>query len=194
MKYDELDTAIKVVIFTIISRMINSTMTALSKQFSPSFSSQSQQKMSATERLASNPRRTRSRQSTSKSINLTPQALPTNLQFLLRFQQATSVVTFGLVGIALAVYGWTVYTPRVWSQEFKQLKTLQVHERQLVATNEMLKNQLAKQAEKPNSGLIRPTPHYNVFLPSGKEMATPDQQSSANQPSKLILGNQPLAY
>ena len=91
------------------------------------------------------------------------------------------------------MYGWTVYTPRAWSQEFKKLRTLQSHERQLVSTNEMLKNQLAKQAEKPNSGLIRPNPNYNVFLPSSKAMAPATEKLSEN-PSAKIVSTEPIAY
>jgi hypothetical protein len=92
------------------------------------------------------------------------------------------------------VYGWTVYTPRALSQEFKKLRTLQSHERQLVSTNEMLKNQLAKQAEKPNSGLIRPNPNYNVFLPSSQAMTPIIQKTSDNPSSKLMIGTEPIAY
>jgi hypothetical protein len=168
-------------------------MTALPKDFSRSLPSPSRNKSSANQRLASN-RRNRSQAPKSAPINLNQQPLPTGLQFLLRFQQATSVVSLGLVGVALAVYGWTVYTPRAWSHEFKKLRTLQSHERQLVSTNEMLKNQLARQAEKPNSGLIRPNPNYNVFLPSSKEMVVPSQKRSASPSSPVIVGTDPLAY
>ena len=167
-------------------------MTALPKEFSRSLPSQSRNPSKNKPRSAS--RRNRSQAPKTEPIDLTQQPLPTGLQFLLRFQQATSIATFGLVGIALAVYGLTVYTPNAWSQEFKKLRTLQSHERQLVSTNEMLKNQLAKQAEKPNSGLIRPNPNYNVFLPSSKAMAPITQKPSDNQSSKLIVGTEPIAY
>jgi len=166
-------------------------MTALPKEFPRSLPSQSRNTSKKDQRLAS--RRNRSQAPKAEAIDLTQQPLPTGLQFLLRFQQATSIATFGLVGIALAVYGWTVYTPRAWSQEFKKLRTLQSHERQLVSTNEMLKNQLAKQAEKPNSGLIRPNPNYNVFLPSSKEMTSPTEKLSEN-PSAKIVSTEPIAY
>ena len=168
-------------------------MTALPKEFPRAIPSQSRNKNSKNQRLTPSNRRTRLQTPDAVPLNLTQQPLPTGLQFLLRFQQATSVISLGLVGIALAVYGWTVYTPRAWSHEFKKLRTLQSHERQLVSTNEMLKNQLAQQAEKPNSGLIRPNPNYNVFLPSSKEMVA-TQKPSVNPPSKLIVGNEPVAY
>lgn len=166
-------------------------MTALPKEFPRSLPPQSRNTSKKDQRLSS--RRNRSQAPKAEPIDLTQQPLPTGLQFLLRFQQATSIAAFGLVGIALAVYGWTVYTPRAWSLEFKKLRTLQSHERQLVSTNEMLKNQLAKQAEKPNSGLIRPNPNYNVFLPSSKEMASPIEKPSEN-PSAKIVSTEPIAY
>ncbi len=167
-------------------------MTALPKAFPRSLPSQTRHTSKNNPRLVS--RRNRSQSPNAEPIDLTQQPLPTGLQFLLRFQQATSIATLGLVGIALAVYGWTVYTPRAWSHEFKKLRTLQSHERQLVATNEMLKNQLAKQAEKPNSGLIRPNPNYNVFLPSSQSMAPVTQKTSDNPSSKLMVSTKPIAY
>jgi hypothetical protein len=167
-------------------------MTALPKAFPRSLPSQTRHTSKNNPRLVS--RRNRSQSPAPEPIDLTQQPLPTGLQFLLRFQQATSIATLGLVGIALAVYGWTVYTPRAWSQEFKKLRTLQSHERQLVATNEILKNQLAKQAEKPNSGLIRPNPNYNVFLPSSQAMAPVTPKTSDNPSSKLMVSTKPIAY
>lgn len=171
---------------------INHTMTALPKQFPAKLTSESQKTSIAPQRLAST-RRMRSRQSSSATpIDLTQKTLPTSLQFLLRFQQATSIMTFGLVGVALMVYGLTVYTPRTWSHEYKKLRSLQNHERQLVATNEILKNQLAQQAEKPNSGLVRPNPNYNIFLPTSTDLKSVPKASE--QPTNLILGQKPLAY
>ncbi len=168
-------------------------MTALPKQFPAKLTSESQKTSIATQRLAPT-RRMRSRQSSlATPIDLTQKTLPTGLQFLLRFQQATSVITFGLVGVALTVYGLTVYTPRTWSHEYKRLRSLQNHERQLVATNEILKNQLAQQAEKPNSGLVRPNPNYNIFLPSSAENKTLAPQA-AETTTSLFLGQKPLAY
>lgn len=168
-------------------------MTALPKQLPTKPISESPKNSITSQRLAST-RRIRSRQSSlATSIDFTQKSLPTGLQFLLRFQQATSVITLGLVGVALTVYGLTVYTPRTWSHEYKKLRSLQNHERQLTATNEILKNQLAQQAELPNSGLVRPNPNYNIFLPSSA--VNTQFTSQASDPSaNLLLGQKPLAY
>jgi len=63
-----------------------------------------------------------------------------------------SVVTFLLVTAMLTVYGWTVYSQRMWNQAYSKLVILQRNERQLTTTNEVLKNQMALQAEQSATG------------------------------------------
>ncbi|MEB3159884.1 MAG: hypothetical protein VKL20_00345 [Synechocystis sp.] len=123
------------------------------------------------------------------------QQLPTALQVLLGFQQATSLITFGVVGIVLGVYGWTVYTPLQWSQEYQQLKALQKTERQLIANTEAIKHQLAQEADRPSSGLVNPSPDQNIFLPTKQsDMIAPKAQPiAANHPS-LSFTVKPIAY
>ncbi len=120
--------------------------------------------------------------------------LPTGLQVLISFQKTTSWATLGLVGMALTLYGLTVYTPIQWSREFAKLKTLQQTERQLIANTESLKHQLAQQAEKPNSGLVKSSPQQNIFLPASSSLpqgvATPAPASSVS----LFLAQKPVAY
>ena len=62
-------------------------MTALPKEFPRSLSPQSPNTSKNNPRLAS--RRNRSQAPNAEPIDLTQQPLPTGLQFLLRFQQAT---------------------------------------------------------------------------------------------------------
>jgi hypothetical protein len=64
----------------------------------------------------------------------------------------------------LAVYGWTVYSQHMWNQAYQKLGVLQRHERQLTTTNEVLKNQMALQAEQPITGLVPPNPAAVIFL------------------------------
>ena len=134
-----------------------------------------------------------------QSDNLPPSILPqtplpTSLQFLLRFQQATSVFTLGLVGIALGVYGWTVYTPRAWSQEFHKLLTLQRYERQLITNNESIKHQLAEQATKPGSGLVKAMPQQNIFLAASPNSLSLSKAKPVKAQSPLIISKEPIAY
>jgi hypothetical protein len=64
----------------------------------------------------------------------------------------------------LTVYGWTVYVQQRWGQEYSKFETLKKQERQLISGNEALKNQMAQQAESPNSGLMVPDPNHTIFL------------------------------
>jgi hypothetical protein len=127
-------------------------------------------------------------------LELLQKPLPTSLQFLLRFQQASSVLTLGLVGIVLGVYAWTVYTPKAWSHEFHKLQMLQRHERQLVANNESIKHQLAEQAAKPSSGLVNTTPQQNIFLAASPNKLSLSRTKSIQSPTPLRMPNKPIAY
>lgn len=97
-----------------------------------------------------------------RSPKVSPRLSP-QLRFMLKLQQASSVITLCLVMATLGIYAWTVYVPRLWSKEYRNLETLQRHERHLTATNESLKNQLAKQAEEPKAGLTNPKPEQAIF-------------------------------
>lgn len=83
---------------------------------------------------------------------------------LYALQRRFSVVTFLLIAAMLMVYGWTVYSQQRWNQSYRKLVTLQRHERQLTATSEVLKNQMALQAEQPATGLVPHNPSKVIFL------------------------------
>ena len=110
---------------------------------------------------------------------------------MLLLLRGTSTLTFCSIAAALTVYGWTVYAPKSWSEEFRKLETLQRHERDLTATNERLKSQLARQAEK--SGLAKPHPAQSLFIPIADVPAKPTSASTPipTNPSHLAS---PLAY
>lgn len=137
----------------------------------------------------------RSKAKSPTAIASPQQQLPTALQVLLSFQQATSLITLGIVGVVLGIYGWTVYTPLQWSQAYQQLKTLQKTERQLIVNTEAIKHQLAQEADRPNSGLVNPSPDQNIFLPTKQSdlIASKVQHITANHPS-LSLTVKPIAY
>lgn len=92
------------------------------------------------------------------------EAVPSWLKLLIASQRTSLLLTFVLVGAALAAYGWTVYIQQQWGQKFERLEILKKHERQLIATNEALKNEMAEQAEAPTSGLMVPDPSNAFFL------------------------------
>jgi hypothetical protein len=129
-----------------------------------------------------------------KQLPLPSRRLPTELRSLLALQKLTSAIAGCLVVSALGVYAWSVYIPRYWSQEYEQLETLQRHERHLTAMSETIKNQLAQQAERPETGLANLHPSQVIFL-------SPSSASSEKQPQKITAAEKksstnqtPIAY
>ncbi|MDJ0599132.1 MAG: hypothetical protein QNJ37_09880 [Crocosphaera sp.] len=140
---------------------------------------------------------TRSPSQSSSKVTTLPiksKRLPLALQFLLLVQKSSTTITCVLVAITLGVYGWTVYAPTLWSQEFSKLKTLQRNERQLAATNESLKHKMAEQAEQPGSGLTPPSPHKAIFLsPAEVPVMEVKEETPETQTIPIIPGT-PVAY
>ncbi|NEQ22655.1 MAG: hypothetical protein F6K28_26435 [Microcoleus sp. SIO2G3] len=128
--------------------------------------------------------------STVRSLPVT-RSTPKWLRLLILTQRSSSIVTFALVGLTLAVYGWTVYAQELWGRQYRQLEALQRQERQLTTANEALKQNLAQQAEQPNSRLTAPNPSSMIFLqPAAPRPTTAPATSSATP----LAPNRPLAY
>lgn len=83
---------------------------------------------------------------------------------LVKLQQGSFPLTFALIVAAMVIYGWTVYIQQRWGQEYEKLEALKKQERQLISANEVLKNQMAEQAESPTAGLLLPNPNNTIFL------------------------------
>lgn len=122
---------------------------------------------------------------------LPPRSIPKWLRMLVLAQRGSSIVTFSLVGLTLLVYGWTVYAQELWGRQYRQLEALQRQERQLTATNEALKQNLAQQAEQPESQLALPNPKQMIFMPSASPRPAP---APATAPATPLAPNRPLAY
>ncbi len=120
--------------------------------------------------------------------------IPHSLQFLLLIHKSSATLTFCLVTITLAVYGWTVQAPNLWSQEFQKLTKLQRDERHLVGANEALKHQLAQQAQKPIVGLSDPHPRDLIFLPDVKVTPLSITNATTSTPKKPFVAEAPVAY
>jgi hypothetical protein len=118
--------------------------------------------------------------------------MPIWLRWLVRLQRGSLVVVFLLAAATLVVYGGTVYTQQRWGEDFHKLKRLQRSERQLVAAGEMLKNQLAKQAELPTSGMIPRTTANTIFLPSAPARQGQPVSPVAPKPEPEL--KKPLGY
>lgn len=119
------------------------------------------------------------------------QPLPAWLKLLLNAQKVSSAAVFVLVIATLTVYGWTVYVQQRWGQEYRQFETLKKQERQLISGNEALKNQIAKQAESPLSGLTVPDPNNAIFLtPAAPRVAESPDHPFSSQP----IPTKPIGY
>lgn len=123
----------------------------------------------------------------------TAQSSPFWLLRLCTWQRRSSVATFVLVVVTLIIYGWTVYSQQTWSQAYRKLLTLQRQERQLTTTNEVLKNNMAQQAEDQATGLVPPNPATTIFLSSAQERSQNAVHSSKRsaQTQQFLI---PLGY
>jgi hypothetical protein len=119
-------------------------------------------------------------------------SLPIWLKLLVRLQKTSSLLTYLMIGSVLMTYGWTVFTQQRWGHEYRHWESLQKQEQQLLATNEVLKNQMAQQAESPAVGLVNPDPANMVFLAPAPQRST--GQSSAEAASPEPVPVRPLGY
>ena len=95
-------------------------------------------------------------------------------------QRGSSLVALMLGASILITYGWTVYIQQQWGREFDRLEAMKKQERQLVSANEVLKNQMAEQAERPTAGLLLPDPSNAIFLTPAPQR--PDVKASPTPP------------
>lgn len=120
------------------------------------------------------------------------QQAPNWLRVLIGLERCVSVMTIALGAATLTVYGLTVSSGQQWSRDYNRLQSLQRYERQLRVANEMLKNQMAEQAENPDTGLVPQNPANTIFLPP-----TLEGNSSAISPvpsTKAGKFTMPLGY
>lgn len=104
---------------------------------------------------------------------------PMWLRSLLRVERASSAAVVLLLGGALTLYGLTVYSEQRWSQEYQKLETLRLREQQLSTASEVLKHQLAKEAQHPETGLAPQKPAETIFL----QPAPPSRSSVVAAPN-----------
>ncbi|NET58289.1 MAG: hypothetical protein F6K47_19665 [Symploca sp. SIO2E6] len=126
-------------------------------------------------------------------LNPSRQTAPMWLQVLLFLQRGSDIIAFLLVGSTLTIYSWTVYNQQQWAKEYRKLETLQRNERELTKTNEVMKNQLAQQAESPATGLINPTQANTIILPPAPERQ-PNRASTEENMAPEPMGRTPLGY
>ena len=113
-----------------------------------------------------------------------------------RVYRWSSVTVFGM-GIAVAgVYSQTVRLEQELGQTYTHLQNLQRQERELTVAMEQLKDQIARQAAQPESGLALPKPTDQVFLtpsppPQAQQQPRPN---AAPVPPKRDIPDTPVGY
>ncbi|MGB7444009.1 MAG: hypothetical protein WA919_23335 [Coleofasciculaceae cyanobacterium] len=124
-------------------------------------------------------------------LNPSSQLVPIWLRSLIFCKRSSDCVTLLLVGATLAVYSWTVYSQQQWAKEYQKLESLQRDERHITKTNEVLKDQLAQQAESPATGMVVPSPAQTIFLPRLEEnqvQNTPKHEAKPEPAARIPLG------
>ncbi len=111
------------------------------------------------------------------------QQQPMWLRSLLQAQRLSSVAALMLLGGALSLYGLTVYGEQRWSQDYQKLETLRLQEQQLSAASEVLKHQLAKEAQNPETGLAPQNPGNTIFLSPAPETRSPGATAPNSEPA-----------
>ncbi len=129
-------------------------------------------------------------------VKVLPQteSIPTWLRAFIGLQKFSSVTTFLLAGAVLVVYGTTVYTQQLWSREYRKLEKLQRQERQVIAAGEVLKYQLANQAENADAGLVSPHPENNLFLEASPSRPAPEGNNLSQPMANPSLTPTPVGY
>lgn len=87
------------------------------------------------------------------------------LRSLLFLKYGSGLLTGGLIFVTITIYGGNVSTQRQWSESYQQLESLRRTERQLVVTNEVIKNKAAQESSTTKQ-LVRLDPSQRVYLPT----------------------------
>ena len=93
--------------------------------------------------------------------------LPQNLKLLSALQKTSFGLAIGSMLASTALYISTVQIPGQWSQEYRNLEDLQRQERQLIAINEKIKYQIAREAGSDRNLTIS-QPESAIFITPAK--------------------------
>ena len=101
------------------------------------------------------------------------------LKLLILLQKSSSLLAVVMMLSSMGIYLATVRIPQLWSQEYEHLEALQRQERNLVAMDESLKYEIARQAEQPEWEMSAIAPENTLFL----------QANSSKLPQKAVASN-----
>ncbi|MGL6284538.1 MAG: hypothetical protein ACRC2J_19205 [Microcoleaceae cyanobacterium] len=111
--------------------------------------------------------------------------------------KVSSIFSFMIVSSTLAVYGGTIHGQMKWTEKYQRLEKLRRNEQQLSIANELLKNQIAQQAESADTGLVSQNNVKRIFLepapsrPAPVISPVPDLLPASPAPKNI---NRPIGY
>ena len=105
------------------------------------------------------------------------------LRSLLFLKYGSGLLTGGLIFAAITVYGGNVSTQRQWSESYHQLESLRRTERQLVVTNEVIKNKAAQESASTKQ-LVQLDPSKRLYLPAPNPVPEPSPKTIGTNPSR----------
>lgn len=117
-------------------------------------------------------------------------ALPTKLKTLLLIQKGSFGLAIASMSATISLYIYTVQIPKLWSQEYQQLENLQRQERQLIAINETIKYQIAREASK--NGQLSISESQSALFISPKKVNPKIANKPVNQ--KAVENRSSLGY
>ena len=134
--------------------------------------------------LEKSPRVSPAPKSSGKPVNPTF-ALPSPwwLRSIFFFKYSSGFAVVGLIMAVLTTYGSLVSAQRQWTKEFSQLETLRQTERQLVAANEVIKNQAAQESV-GNKELGKVDPASRVYIPAPNPVVLASVKAPTPTPSQ----------
>lgn len=107
-------------------------------------------------------------------------------------RQISLVLALGLAGGAIVTYGWTVYSQQLWGSAMARLEKLRSNERELTANAELMKNELAHDANPKAYGLVPQSPQHFIFVkPAPPRPPVAPSKSSEESSNRPIA---PLGY
>ena len=124
-----------------------------------------------------------------------PTPTPQWLGTLKQVYRWSSVTVFGLGVIVAGVYSQTVRLEQDLGKTYTHLQNLQRQERELTLAMEQLKDQIARQAAQPESGLALPQPNNQVFLePAQTQLPDAPRPNSAPVVPQGEASDVPVGY
>ena len=122
----------------------------------------------------------------------TQNSLPKQLKTLSLIQKGSFGLAIASMTVSVGLYISTVQIPKLWSQEYRHLEDLQLQERQLIAINETMKYQIAREASK-NSDLSVSQPESALFISPAK-VAPKKLPATAEASEAIELEQSSLGY